>query len=306
MTAGFHEGERAVQRRAGTEAHADRLEGMLDRPWLDGGWSRFLSGRQFAALAARDAGGRLWVSPLTGRPGMLDAHGTVLKVHATPQAGDPLAGLPTGQPVGLIAIEFAIRRRVRINGTLEKATDKDLTIAVEQAYGNCPQYIQMRDLRPRPAFGLGAAPRPASDTGTPRDALNEDDRALIESTDTFFLGTVHPTRGADCSHRGGPPGVLRVDGKDLWWPDYPGNKMFNSLGNLEVDPTAALLIPHFATGRVLHLSGTAVTEWDTSGPGDDGGTGRRIRFTPEAIQTGPPLAINAGQVTHYQQNPSLT
>ena len=66
--------------------------------------------------------------------------------------------------------------------------------------------------------------------------------------------------------------LVRVEGNELWWPDCPGNKMFNSLGNLAVDPTAALLFTGFGSGRVLHLSGTAVTEWGAPGePGDDGG-----------------------------------
>src|SRR6185437_3037060 len=203
------------------EHDADRLSGMLDAPWLDGGFSRFLAARTFAALCGRDASGRLWVSPLAGRAGMLDAHGTVLKVHTVPAAGDPLAGLPAGQPVGLIAIEFAIRRRVRINGTLDRVTDNGLVIGVEQAYGNCPQYIQMRELRQVPAFGLvpGAAPAPApAGTAGVRGELSEEDAGQIRRSDTFFLGTVHPTRGADCSHRGGPVGLVRVEGNELWWP----------------------------------------------------------------------------------------
>jgi hypothetical protein len=235
---------------------------------------------------------------------MLDAHGTVLKVHTAPAAGDPLAGLPAGQPVGLVAIEFAIRRRVRVNGTLDKVTDQGLVIGVEQAYGNCPQYIQMRELRPVPAFGFGAATTGAGDV---RDKLSDEDADLITKADTFFLGTVHPTRGADCSHRGGPMGLVRVEGNELWWPDYPGNKMFNSLGNLTADPSAALLFPGFGTGRVLHVSGTAVTEWGPSGqPGDDGGTGRRIRFTVESVKRGPQLQVRSRQVIPYTQNPPLT
>ena len=305
--AGFHEGERAVQRRAGTQEEADRLAGMLDPPYLDGGFSRFLAGRTFAALSARDATGRLWVSPLTGRQGMLDAHGTVLKVRTAPAGGDPLAGLPAGQPVGLIAIEFAIRRRVRINGTLERVSGTGLVITVEQAYGNCPQYIQMRELSAVPAFSLGpGAVRPAADGDEHgvRTKLSAADADQIQRSDTFFLGTVHPTRGTDCSHRGGPVGLVRVEGNELWWPDYPGNKMFNSLGNLAVDPTAALLFTGFGSGRALHLSGTAVTEWNTpGGPGDVGGTGRRIRFIPSAIRSGPPLPLRSRQVAPYQKNP---
>ena len=73
---------------------------------------------------------------------------------------------------------------------------------------------------------------------------------------------VHPTRGADASHRGGSPGFVRVAGGRLWWPDYPGNNMFNSLGNLAVDPAAALMFIDFFSGRTLQLSGAGDVRWD--------------------------------------------
>ena len=295
--AGFHEGELAVQRRAGVEHLAARLESMLDRPGFGDGLRRFLAERDLAVLTGRDCAGRLWASPLTGQPGMLNACGTRLCVAVAPAAGDPLAGLPTGQPVGLLAIEFATRRRVRVNGTLTAADGLVLEIAVAQAYGNCPQYIQQRQLRPAAA---ATADGPARTARTPRSALGLGDAALIGRADTFFLGTIHPRRGADCSHRGGPPGVVRIDGPDFWWPDYPGNNMFNSLGNLAVDPTAALLFTDFITGAVLHLSGTAATDWGRPGdPGDDGGTGRRVRFTPAAVLAGPGLPLRAREVQAY-------
>ena len=95
-------------------------------------------------------------------------------------------------------------------------------------------------------------------------------------------------------HRGGPRGFLRVDGGDLWWPDYPGNNMFNSLGNLATDPSAALLVPDFGTGRTLHLSGTATVEWTEAGTGAaDELTGRRVRFHPTAVVTGEHPALVA-------------
>ena len=60
--------------------------------------------------------------------------------------------------------------------------------------------------------------------------------------------------------------------------------MFNSFGNLAVDDSAALLFLDFADGRALQVSGTAVLEWtDPGAAGDDGGTGRRVRFSPEAV-----------------------
>jgi len=62
---------------------------------------------------------------------------------------------------------------------------------------------------------------------------------------------MHPGRGADTSHLGGEPGFVRVHRGALWWPDYPGNNMFNSLGNIVENPAAALLFFDFAVGEGL-------------------------------------------------------
>jgi predicted pyridoxine 5'-phosphate oxidase superfamily flavin-nucleotide-binding protein len=268
MTSGFHEGELEAQKLAGVAQDAARLQGMLRPALLDGGAAKFLSQREFAAITARDRDGLLWTSPLQGPPGFLDANGTTLTVHATPAEGDPLHGLPADQEVGLIVIEFAIRRRVRVNGHLTKASDV-LRIEADQAYGNCPQYI---DPGHRP-LGPGGSESVVTD-----GELGVVQAALIEAADTFFLGTTHPERGTDTSHKGGSPGFVRIDGPDLWWPDYAGNNMFNSLGNITVDPTTSLLFLDFDSGTTLHLSGTASIDWDA--PPDESGTGRRVRFHP--------------------------
>ncbi|MEJ2863766.1 pyridoxamine 5'-phosphate oxidase family protein [Actinomycetospora flava] len=272
---GFHDGELAVQQRAGVRRAADRLEGMLDAPALDGGAGRFLGERTFAALTAHDATGRLWTSPLTGAPGFLETLGSsTLRVAAGPGVGDPLHALPAGQPVGMIAIEFSRRRRFRVNGTLT-AVGEDLLVEVDQAYGNCPQYIHPRVLE------TGAPGDVAR--GRRGDGLDAQDTALIGRADTFFLGTVHPERGADASHKGGPAGFVRVeDERTLWWPDYAGNNMFNSLGNLVVDPAVALLFVDFTTGATLQLSGTARLDWHTD-PDVEGGTGRRVVVRVDAV-----------------------
>ncbi|GAA4772884.1 pyridoxamine 5'-phosphate oxidase family protein [Actinomycetospora chlora] len=285
MDTGFHEGERAVQERAGTRADAERLGGMLDAPDLTAGVGRFLAERTFAAISARDADGRLWTSPLSGAPGFLRAvDATTLAVNATPPAGDPLHALPAGQPLGMLAIEFARRRRVRVNGTLTDVTKDGLTVAVEQAYGNCPRFIHPRDLAP-------SAPASSGDVRR-GPALTTADQDLVTGSDTFLLGTTHPTRGNDASHRGGPAGFVHVtDPRTLWWPDYPGNNMFNSFGNLAVDPEAALLFLDFTTGATLHLSGTAVVDWSAAGDLD---TGRRVEFHVEAVASGSTIPLRAG------------
>jgi predicted pyridoxine 5'-phosphate oxidase superfamily flavin-nucleotide-binding protein len=99
---------------------------------------------------------------------------------------------------------------------------------------------------------------------------------LVAAADTFFLGTTHPTRGNDASHRGGPPGFVEVTSPTtVSWPDFPGNNMFNSLGNLAVDDEAALLFTDYTTGATVQMSGTAALQWTSDG--------RRVEFTARAV-----------------------
>ncbi len=275
MTAtGFHEGEVATQRRAGVEAAAKRLENMLGADRLSAGTAQFLTRQRFAALTGHDREGVLWISPLSGQPGFLRGAEDMLRIAASPREGDPLHAMPVGQQIGLIAIEFAARRRMRINGSLIGSDNAGMTVRVDQAYGNCPQYIHRHDIN------VLAVAEP-SDKSRHATSLSVDDQSMIEAADTFFLGTTHPTRGSDASHRGGPAGFVRVDSPGrLWWPDYPGNNMFNSFGNLAVDDEAALLFVDFVTGASLQLSGTAQVEWTSPGAdGDDGNVGRRVAFS---------------------------
>jgi hypothetical protein len=272
---GFHPGELAVQRRAGVEAAAARLTGMLAPADLGGGLGRFLAGRTYAAMTARDRDGRLWVSPLAGPAGFLAPDGpTRLEIAAAPGSGDPLGGLPADQPVGLLVIEYAARRRARLNGRLVEVAPDRLVVQVQEAYGNCPQYIP-----PRPLPPLSAQHGPVQ----VRPRLSEEDARLVSAVDTAVLGTIHPDRGGDASHRGGPPGFLRAESPTgIVWDDLPGNQMFNSLGNLLVDPEAALLLVDPVSGRPLRLSGRAEVAWDVP----DSVTGRQLRFEVEAVVSG--------------------
>ena len=283
-TPGFHRGELAVQQQAGVQAQAARRAPMVARGELRAGVGAFLAKATFAAITARNHTGRLWVSPLLGGPGFLRvASPTTLLINTTPPAADPLHGLPADQPIGLIVIDFATRRRVRINGILAAADRGRLSVDVEQAYGNCPQYIQRRRLSISPASAADSSPDIFRGSG-----LRPEDIRLVQAADTFFLGTTHPDSGNDASHRGGPAGFVRVAPDRLWWPDYPGNNMFNSIGNLFVDPIAALLFVDFRVGATLQLSGAATTEWDADTAADDAHTGRRVVFTPQEV-----IAISA-------------
>ena len=125
----------------------------------------------------------------------------------------------------------------------------------EQVYGNCPQYIQARE--------TVAARDMTTEAGRVATSLDERHRRWLSDADTFFLATAHPRAGADTSRRGGRPGFVHVlDGSRLIFPDYQGNNYFNSLGNITSYPHAGLLVPDFASGAALQLSGTARVLWD--------------------------------------------
>jgi uncharacterized protein len=264
VATGFHSGELAVQQRAGVQSQAARLSPMVERGELSAGITAFLASTTFAALTARDRDGKLWTSPLIGPAGFLEAASpTKLVIGSTPHAYDPLQELPSAQPAGLIVMDFARRRRLRINGTLNVVGDSSFEVDVVQAYGNCPQYIHPR----RPAL---ASPTLETRLIRRSNLLQPDDVDQIRAADTFFLGTTHPEFGNDASHRGGPAGFVRAEHDVVAWPDFPGNNMFNSLGNIEVNPVAALLFIDFATGRTVQASGGAQVHWL--------GDGRAVQF----------------------------
>jgi predicted pyridoxine 5'-phosphate oxidase superfamily flavin-nucleotide-binding protein len=98
-----------------------------------------------------------------------------------------------------------------------------------------------------------------------RDRFNDDDKAFIEGLGFFFLATADDAGHPDCSFKGGPPGFVRIVAPDLLiWPDYDGNGMFKSLGNIAANPHVGLLF--LAMGEApkrLRVNGTAeVTDDD--------------------------------------------
>ncbi len=252
----YHEGELAVQARAGIGADGLGAQEMY-RPAMAPGVQHFLAAQQMAAVGTLDKNGRPWASLRTGQPGFLralDEHR--LEVGGYSHPDDPLlANLETPGPVGVLAINLAARHRVRLNGEGQVDSAERMVVTLNQVYGNCPQYIQAREVR-----GEREAKRSKS-----RRAERLDDRlrAWVESADTFFLATAHPESGVDASHRGGKPGFVRVENeKRLLFPDYAGNNMFNSMGNITSYPRAGLLIPDFKTGATLQITGAANIIWE--------------------------------------------
>ncbi|HEY6254720.1 MAG TPA: pyridoxamine 5'-phosphate oxidase family protein [Xanthobacteraceae bacterium] len=92
-----------------------------------------------------------------------------------------------------------------------------------------------------------------------RTAFTPDDKAFIESLPYFFLATADADGRPDCSYKGGMPGFVRVTGPaEIAFPDYDGNGMFKSLGNVLVNPSVGLLfIAMHGKPQRLRVSGTA-------------------------------------------------
>jgi hypothetical protein len=257
----FHSGEKAVQERAGVRAVAAKLGPRMVLSEIPADFAEFLALMSFVYLAVASADERVWVSVLAGPPGFARAASpTRIEIEASLAPEDPLgAGLADGpRPVGMLVIEPMTRSRIRLNGTA-RATPDELILELRECFGNCPKYIQRRH--------PGAVAPPLAPT-VPlvhvTDELDQSQTALIAVADTLVIGSRHPERGADASHRGGRPGFVSVsaDGRLLTFPDYQGNMMFQTLGNLAVDPAAGLLFVDWATGRTVQISGNATIDWD--------------------------------------------
>ncbi len=255
----WHEGEIAVQTRAGVREEAEELTGMY-RGAAEPGMAGFLAQQRFAALTSVDSGGRTWVSPVAGQPGMIEvADPRVLRLNSSLiETRLPIDDIRSNPKAGILVIDFARRIRVRINGDSGVEQDGSIVLGITQLYGNCSQYIQRRTV---------IAPAGSSHDGSfaSGNELSPAQKEMIASSDTLFLGSVHPESGADASHRGGLPGFVQINSAThLSFPDYSGNKMFNTLGNIEVNPSVGLLFFDFGQGRSLQLTGRATVDWRES------------------------------------------
>lgn len=267
----YHSGELAVQRRMGQEAIATRV-GRMIRTEVPAAAAEFLAEQPMIVIAAADDDGRVWTSLLAGPPGFVHADDprTIL-LDALPAPGDPVGDvLRSGQQIGMIAIEPQTRRRMRVNGSAEPA-GTGLRIHTDQVYSNCPKYISRRHIAEvRSAVGLPDVQR--------GESLTDRQQALIASADAFFIGSADTAGNADASHRGGNPGFLQVlSPRQLRWPDYRGNSMFMTLGNIEANPRCGLLVVDWSSGSTIQLTGTAEINWDEADSG--AGTQCAVDFT---------------------------
>lgn len=118
-----------------------------------------------------------------------------------------------------------------------------------------------------------------------RTAFTDDDKAFIESSSYFFLASADAEGRPDCSFKGGMPGFVRITGpSELAFPDYDGNGMFKSLGNVLVNPHIGILfIAMHDRPRRLRVNGQATMRSDDPLLGETVGAQLIVRVTAQSI-----------------------
>jgi uncharacterized protein len=118
-----------------------------------------------------------------------------------------------------------------------------------------------------------------------RSAFTDEDKSFIESLEFFFLATADPVGRPDCSFKGGAPGFARVIAPDLLvWPDYDGNGMFKSLGNIAINPSIGLLFIRMGESpKRLRVNGVAAISLDDPMMAAFPGAQALVRVTPVDI-----------------------
>ncbi|MEW2611210.1 pyridoxamine 5'-phosphate oxidase family protein [Streptomyces sp. NPDC047880] len=91
------------------------------------------------------------------------------------------------------------------------------------------------------------------------DRLNPRMREFVARQEMFFLATSDAQGQCDSTFRAGPPGFLHVlDDATLAYPEYRGNGVMASLGNIRENPNVGLLMIDFSEDRIgLHVNGRA-------------------------------------------------
>jgi predicted pyridoxine 5'-phosphate oxidase superfamily flavin-nucleotide-binding protein len=255
----FHDGELEMQARVGMRERLASGAARFIRDHMPDQHREFFAELPFVLAGTLDAAGRPWATLLAGAPGFVsspDANHLQLQVHPAGPAADSFR---VGAAIGLLGIQLHTQRRNRANGRIVASRAGELRVEVQQSFGNCPKYINIRE--------AGFAVDAAVDAAGAREgaALSPRARELVARADTLFIASASRDQspgdraaGCDVSHRGGAPGFVQIRGEsELWIPDYRGNNFFNTYGNILQRPVAGLLIPDFTSGDALMLTGSA-------------------------------------------------
>ena len=302
----FHEGERRLHQQLDIEERQHQLGLRMIRDHMPDQHRDFFNMLESVHIGAVDADGHPWAIMRTGPKGFLTSpDDKTLEIASTPLSGEPAdLNLAIGAKTSVVGIEFETQRRNRLNATINEVGSGFLSLGVDQSYGNCPKYIQIRN---KTAAGPSTPQTPATTT-----TLSDADKDQIAKADTLLIASRaaqlgdDPRAGVDINHRGGNPGFVSiVDDTTLQFPDYKGNSFYNTFGNIVTDDRVGLQFVDFETGTLLNIKGTAELVEDLN----DGelplmGRGLRIRVLSVVRAPGAlPLRYSFG--AYSDRNPAI-
>lgn len=237
----------------------------------------FVHQAPLVAIGIIDEWGKPWTTVLGGEPGIARPVGDSLIVIDTPAPSkdDPvlqflLGSTPANQVAQFhgekpimagLAIDLESRMRVKLHGKVRagqiycegQIRRAQLVLEIEANLPNCPKYLNEKVIIPHRSD-------PKMLSNSPK--LPPQGVDLLQKADLFFISSSNSDIDMDTNHRGGPPGFVRLlsnspRGAVLIYPEYSGNCLYQTLGNLQTTPFAGLTIPDFDTGDVLYLTGEA-------------------------------------------------
>ncbi|KAL8786650.1 MAG: hypothetical protein Q9213_002679 [Squamulea squamosa] len=272
----WHEGELSMQEKL----HVPHQDNPTS-PFLTPNAARLLPQVPLLALGTLDDAGRPWTTLLGGEAGFVRSLGQSImgiKTLVDPthdpvinilldgkHEGDTKEHEKDSRVVSGLGIDLVTRSRVKLAGRLmvgalgntstqggADATEAQIVVKVEESLGNCPKYLNKKDITPTlpmPALVSTKLPLPA-------EAIK-----LLAKADIFFISSSHGGLTMGTNDRGGPAGFCRILQNDhtstvLVYPEYSGNRLYQTLGNLQTTPKAGIVVPDFDNGDVLYLTGT--------------------------------------------------
>lgn len=253
-------------------------------PYLTPGAAHMLQRAPLLALGTVDEKGRPWATiwggeapiaqpvadSIIGISTMVDSKTdpVVDLLYGGKDDGEVVKEQGAGRMISALTIDLETRKRVKLYGRMVAGAlgrigpedDQDspisvgqvqLVVRIEQSLGNCPKYINCKRIYP-----VLPEPKLIADS----DILAQQALDLIAKADTLFIASSNADQDMDMNIRGGPPGFVRVQshsdsGTVLVWPEYSGNNLYQTLGNLQTSSRAGLVFPDFETGDVLYVTG---------------------------------------------------
>lgn len=309
----FNQAEVAIHKKLGIAEQLHAQVSEFIRAEMPQQHCDFYQSLPMVILGLSDKTGNIWASPTFGQQGFINTpSSTQLAIDTKLLLSKSVDfDLHAGAKIGMLGIELSTRRRNRVNGVVSDKTaitdsTSKLVFDVDQSYGNCPKYIQKHefnlDLGKLNSFQVSEYPIEHS--------LSQQAAKFIEQADTFYIASrsrtfsEDPRSGIDASHRGGKPGFVKVLGDRLLFPDFSGNRFFNTIGNIEDDGRVGLFFPNLATGDGLFISGRAKIHWDKSLTDQYQGAERFIEV--ECLQVIYAKAVIPFQSKLLERSPFLT